>query len=287
MPFTNETLVKKHLADFQVGQVQVRDLHLVLSGVEPVQLPHTGLDAASVVVKANELAAPVLDILTLGSEWESFSHADVVPGSAVVANNSSLSTIYTENVDYTLDYVTGNIRRVTTGSIEDSQTIYVWYFYYHRYTPDIDYYLDVNAGTISRLLTGTIEDGQAVLVDYDAGLGTLSEDVINQAISEADHSILQQMDHRFQNSADPALITAETYWAVAILCRVRAGSALANAGTRSTAVSAAAKAWLDLADRYQDSATRLLLPFRALSEALRPPHKISGNNPHSPYPGRG
>jgi hypothetical protein len=275
MPFTDKELVKKHLVDFRVGQAEVQGFPMVLSGSDPVQLPHSGLVPSSVVVKANECSAPVAESITIGDDWIDLEHADLVPGSVVIANNTSLSTIYTENIDFTVDAIDGRIKRISAGSISFGQAAAVWYFHYHRYTAGSDYAVDAATGQVRRLSNGAIEDGQTVLVDYIAEFGTVTEDAIDQAIGEAGQAILQVIDAQFHDSTDPGLIAAETYWAVALLCRVRAAAELSGSSLKTSATAPTAKTWMDLAGHYYRLAEERLRPFRAAVPSMRCPTFVS------------
>jgi len=271
MPFTDRELVKKHLVDFRVGQAEVKGFRAVLSGTDSLQLPHSGLVESSVVVKAIESSSPELETRTLADDWVSLAHTDVVSGSVVMANDTSLGTVYVENVDFTVDYDNGQLRRIDAGKITSGQTIAVWYFYYRRYTAGVDYTVDATNGRIDRLNDGAIEDGQAVLIDYTAGFGALTDEAIDQAIAEADQAIVQAIDSRYHDSIDPGLVVAETQWAVSLLCRVRAAAELSGPSLKTTAAASAAKAWMELAEQYYQSAARSLKRFCRLVPAMRSP----------------
>lgn len=271
MPYTQREQVKKHLLDYQVGQTEITGLSLVLAGTTTVQLPHAALIESSVVVKARESSTPVSDERTVADEWVALTHSDIITDSVVVADNTSLSTIYIENVDYTVDSVGGRIRRIAGGAIAVGQTVVVWYFFYRRYLAGADYLLNATTGHLQRLADGEIEDGQSVLVDYIAGFGTITDEAIDQAIIEADQAILQVIAADYRNSTDPGLVAAETHWAVANLCRMRAATELSGPTLKTTAAAAAARAWLDLAEQYALSAQGLLVPFRSAHPARRFP----------------
>ena len=275
MPYTERELVKKHLVDFRVGQAEIKGFSLALFGVDPVQLPHSGLVESSVVVKANESSSPASGMLTLIDDWVSLGHTDIVVGSVVVADNTAPSTIYTENVDYTVDYDGGRLRRIAGGNIDSDQSVVAWYFLYRHYTAGIDYAVDTTVGQLRRLADGEIEDGQTVLVDYTAGFGAITEETIDQAIDEADQAILHAVDTRYHDATDPGLVAAETHWAVAILCHVRAAGELSGPAQKTTAAASSARAWLDLAEQYYGSAQRLLGPFRRAVSARRFPAFVS------------
>lgn len=261
MPFSDRELVKKHLVDFRVGEAQITNMSVVLSGTAPVQLPHAGLVASSVVVKARESSSPTLEHKTLAADWVSLAYSDLAAGSAVVANNTSLGTLYVENIDFTVDYSGGRLKRVTSGSITTGQTVAVWYFFYHHYAAAGDYSVDTAAGQVRRLPSGAIEDGQSVLIDYIAGFGAVTEEAIDQAIAESDEAILQVIDADAAETGEPGLVAAETHWAVSILCRVRAAAELSGPQQKTSAAAASAKAWLELAEAYARSALGHLQPF--------------------------
>lgn len=271
MPFTDRELIKKHLVDFRVGEAKVTNLSVVLAGTGPVQLPHAGLVESSVVVKARESSTPVLEPKALGDEWVALAHSDLVYSSVVVANNTSLGTLYVENIDFTVDYQGGRLKRIASGAISSGQTVAVWYFYYRRYAAGTDYTVNAAAGQVRRSANGAIEDGQAVLIDYTAGFGAVTEDAIDQAITEADQAILQMISPEDSEAADPGLVVAETYWAVSILCRVRAAAELSGPALKTSAAASSARTWLELGDQYQRMAISRLQPFCSAVPALQYP----------------
>jgi len=275
MPYTEREQVKKHLSDYRVGQTEITGLSLVLTGMDTVQLPHTGLVESSFVVKARESSTPVSEQKTINEDWVSLAHTDVIGGSVVVANNTSLGTVYVENADYTVDYLGGRLRKINGGDIAPGQPIVVWYFYYRHYQLDVDYVANAVTGQLYRLPNGAIEDGQTVLVDYTAGFGTVTDEAIDQAIAEADQAILQLISAAHHNSTDPGLVAAETHWAVANLCRMRAAAELSGSAAKTTAASAASRAWLDVAEQYFLSAQGLLEPFRRAYPARRFPQFVA------------
>ena len=100
---------------------------------------------------------------------------NIIPDSVVVASDSSLGTIYTENLDYHVDHVGGKIARVATGMIASGASVAVWYYAYRVYTEGVDYTVNYERGTIRRAPAGAIEDGQSVFVDYQTLTGGFDE----------------------------------------------------------------------------------------------------------------
>ena len=67
----------------------------------------------------------------LNEDYTLLAHAPVVRGSVKVtsAANFTSSTTYTEGTDYEVVYPTGEIRRLSSGSITSGQKVYVSYQY--------------------------------------------------------------------------------------------------------------------------------------------------------------
>jgi hypothetical protein len=263
MPFTSPELVRAHLSDLRLGEMAIAGAALTLSGTQPVALPHGGLTPQSTVVKADLSAGPTRESHTLASDWVTVSHAQLVPGSVLVASDGSLSAVYVENVDYIVDYGAGRVRRVPAGAITNGQTVEIWYRYYHIYAAGDDYIVDSVAGTLARKSSGTIADGQIVLLDYRVPLGTISESVIERAIAEAAEAVLAMIDSRYCDEPANSIIIGETHWAVAVVCRIRAAASLAETGGTSASSQAAAQIWLELAACYQQTGRDHLARFAA------------------------
>jgi hypothetical protein len=181
-----------------------------------------------------------------------------------------MNTIYQENVDYSVDYDNGIIKRVTTGSVPAGAAVTAWYLYYRIYQRDQDYKINYTTAQITREPSGAIEEGQWVLVDYSVEYGFLNDDVIANAITEAADKVAKYIDEQYGDSTDQTLVTAETYLAVAILCRIKAGEA-ASLSPRNSTAKALAESWSVLANSYQMEAYRLLNRFVRKIGYLRSP----------------
>jgi len=222
-------------------------------------------------VKAKEINEPVQFQASFGaSEQISLPNQELVYDSVVVADNSSMNTVYQENVDYTVDYDNGIVKRITTGSVPGGATVTAWYLYYCIYQRDLDYKINYTTAEITREPNGAIEEGQWVLVDYSVEYGFLNDDVIANAITEAADKVAKYIDEQYNDSTDQGLVTAETYLAVSILCRIKAGEAASRSPRNSTA-RALAESWTVLANSYQLEAYRLLNRFVRKIGYLRSP----------------
>jgi hypothetical protein len=277
MSFTNIDLVKKHIREQERGSANKKDAACQLTGENYYQLPHLMLQVGSEKVKAKEQNIPVQETVSFASSDSMLlSHQELIPDTVVVANDSSLGEIYAENVDYTIDYEKGKITRVSNGAISPAVAVVIWYFYYRVYVKDTDYQIDYSKGQIRRRSSGEIEDGQWVLVTYSAEYSLLSDEVMENAIKEANDQILQYIDSAYTNSTDQALVTAETHLAVSILANIKAMEAInqpVGAGS-SGQVHSLSLAWAKMSVVYRDLAYEMLKQFRKDPGGFCSPHAV-------------
>ncbi|MBI5869028.1 MAG: hypothetical protein HZB43_12210 [candidate division Zixibacteria bacterium] len=273
MPFTSPELVRAHLSDLRLGEITVDGIAITLSGTQAASLPHGGIALSSVSVKADRSAAPARESRSLSADWVALSHAQLVPGTALVASDGSLTVVYVENEDYIVDCVSGRLRRLAIGAIANGQPVEIWYRFFHVYTLGDDFTVDPTAGTVTRKSSGAIADGQTVLVDYRVPLGAVPDSVIERAVAEASESVLAMIDPRHAEEPVNAIIIGETHWAVAAVCRIRAAASLTESGAAVPAGRAAAQVWLELAANYdragREHLTRFAAPIAPLQSAKR------------------
>jgi len=274
MPYTSPKLVRAHLSGLRATDLPVSDVPIVLTGTEPVQLPHVGLVESSVVVKALQSSAPEMEEVSLSVEWVNLTYMNIVARSVVVASDSSLTTVYVENTDYIVDYVGGRIRRLPEGSILIGGTVSVFYDAYRIYIKGDDYTIDALNGLIQRNPAGAITDGQTVLVDYMVGLGTISDAVIENAIGEVDDAVVTMLDPVYQDQPTPGIVIGETHWVVAAVCRMQAAATLTESDALIVGAHNLARIWLDLADRYEQSGRERLSRFARSNTTPRAPKRI-------------
>jgi hypothetical protein len=265
MSFTNIDLVKRHIREHALGKANIENISCHLLGQTPFKLPHTDLLPNSEKVKGKEQSVPIQEQLSFSSsDVVSLSHQEVIEDTVVVAKDSSLGKIYVENIDYSIDYDNGTITRSPSGSIPQGSEVVVWYLYFRVYAKDTDYHIDYEKGQITRMVSGAIEDGQRVLADYTAEFGLLSDEVIANAIVEANDKILKVIDPSFVNSIDQSLVTAETYLTVSILCNIKALEVMTQTAPALNAASAARSlslAWANMSSVYRERAFDLLKGF--------------------------
>ena len=256
MSLTNVTYVRRHLGllNYSGGTVRNQLLRLVASAYS--SLPHKNVVADSEKVKGVENDTPFSESITFSNTTENLNHQNLVSDSVVCASDDSLTRIYQENSDYTIDYDNGTISRCSDGQIPSGASVVVWYLYYRIYQSVTDYLINTASGSIKRVSGGSIAEGQEVLVDYELGASDFTDDEIEQAITEAESEINHLIDDSFRESTDPALQTAATTLALAYLCRNAAGGAIVNETDDETST-----AWITLARSYEETARRLLKIF--------------------------
>ncbi len=261
MSFTNIDLVKKHIREHHLGATQIENVNCHLLGETPFQLPHINILLDSERVKGKEQNVPTQENISFSSSDTVFlSHQELIFDTVVVAKDSSLGEIYVENIDYSIDYDNGKITRIEDGSIPQGSEAVIWYLWFRIYTKDADYYIDYSKGQITSIASGVIEDGQGVLTDYTVEFGLLSDEVIKNAMVEANDKILKVIDPSYSNSTDQSLVTAETYLAVSILCNIKALEVMTqNPGSTAKSLSLA---WSNMSSVYRERAFDLLKKFR-------------------------
>jgi hypothetical protein len=223
-------------------------------------------------IKGKEQLEPTRENISFASaDVQSLSHSELIQDTVVAASDSSLGIIYVENVDYHVDYDSGEITRITGGSIPQGATVSVWYLYYRVYEKGVDYDLDYGRGRIRRKSSGAIESDQRILADYTAEYGALDDDAIVNAISEANSRIIDFIDSIHHDSNDKLLVTAETYLAVSIICGIRAMESISP--SRGKTESADAMSWTALAEMYKKEAYNILSKYAGPGNRMNSPSK--------------
>ncbi len=179
-----------------------------------------------------------------------------------VAEDTFITTIYIECVDYTIDYPNGKIRRDASGSISDGGTVYVWYQYYTVHTKNTDYTINEETGTIARIDGGGIANGSRVWVDYELDMGSVVDSLMEQAIVEAEDKILTRLSSDYTvGSTDQGLKTGATELALSIITREMAAEAMRI--YPSSKAAALSEQWRKLSIRFEQQAWKTLSMFLA------------------------
>jgi len=266
MPFTNAQLVHKHLIEHSAVGQTVENFPLKLAGTSPVKLPGAPVLAGSDKVKGKEDETPKQETVLLTLAGVLLTSADLIPESVACASDSSLGTVYVEQVDFAVDYPAGKIRRLVGGALTADATVVVWYVPFKIYARGTDYKIDYGKGEITRLATGIIEDGQTVYADFKLDPAFLGQEVIENAVAEAETQVVLLIDPAHLDSSDPGLSAGATYLAVSILAQVKSLESM-QAGSPSHQLS---RSWAIMSNFYRKRAQGLLAPFAKKPGCLKP-----------------
>jgi len=271
MAFTTKEIIKKHVLEHHIGSSLMVNEGIRLTGVDSCHLQNKPILAQSEAVKAKEQNEPIREDIDFSQgDTITLVNKQLVPDSVVVANNSSLGRIYVENIDYHIEYGAGTIRRLASGGIAPGASATVWYAPYRIYQRGVDYDIDYQDGTLRRRSSGAIEAGQWVVVDYTAEFGSIDDGAIENAISEADEQVMAFIDESYRNCTERALVAAETYLAIAIICRIKAMEMMSKA---TTADSSDARSWIAIAEMYRKESFNLMGRFAASVGAFKSPER--------------
>lgn len=262
MSWTDLATVRKHLQETSVAATVIENEEHTLTGTSEVQLEHKSITQNSEEVKTIDLVSPYdagAKILT-GTNWRTLEHDDLVPNSVVITADQALDTVYIEGTDYVVDYEQGKIKRVTGTSIPSEGTVYVWYFYFTVHVRDTDYEIGYDNGELNRIDGGSIADGSTVYVDYTTSAGTATDDLINEAITEAEDKILARLKDEYSSSStDQGLKTGATELALSIICNAKAMDMMLK--SPSDQADGAANQWRAMSLRYEEQAWETLDRF--------------------------
>jgi len=269
MSYTNVELLGHHLISAFPTADLVCDQALTLEGTDSRSFFGAAVDGSSLRVKSLRTAQPVRQMVTLGAAETTISSLPIVPGSVVVASDSSLGTVFVENLDYIVRYGDGLLVIKEGGALSAGMTVTVWHLPYTLYESGSDYVADVDRGEIRRSGGGAIADGETVYLDFAPRYDSFDQAVLESAVSEANGTVEREVDPERQFGADPALQAAATYRALAVVCRTAATRELSGGGSDYRTASV----WLELARDAAAQAEKYLAEFRApVSAPSHPAH---------------
>jgi hypothetical protein len=257
MSYTNVELVKQHLIEASPVMDRIHN-QVVTLGTDTVTFFNGAVEESSVIAKSLHQSVPTRTQVTLGSSWTSVDSVPIVDGSVVVASDSSLGTIYQEQVDYVFDCRAADMVVKNGGLLSIGQTVTIWYLPYHVHVSGTDFTVTAVSGRIRRLSGGNIAAGEQILLDYAPVVPNFGDELLSKAVLEANAMIEREVDPEGQFGADPLLETAATYRALEIVCRSSAARELA----RRQGEDRVALAWMKLAETFAARAHEVLRSFR-------------------------
>ncbi|MCP4582264.1 MAG: hypothetical protein GY839_11665 [candidate division Zixibacteria bacterium] len=269
MSFTTVEIVKKHLMENHIVVSQIDSEPAKISDNSIAQLRYPPVNNLSEKVKAKEQIKPDYQVIAFPpSNQVNLSKSQLIRDTVVVASDSSLGQIYKENLDYTVDFDSGVLTRISSGNLPAGVNVSVWYLPYRVYKKGVDYNIDYTKGELSRIGSGDIEAGQWLYVDYISEYAFIEDDTIVNAINEANEQVLNYIDTVYSSSSDRSLVVAETYLAIAVICRIKALWAVSS-GLKNFVSST----WSALANQYKRDAFMFLEKFTGSLSGFKSPAK--------------
>jgi len=256
--YTTVEQVRRHLTLPGIIADRVYDQKFVFSTDGYLSFCGNAIEDDSLLVKSIQSDELILSSINLTTTTVTLTAGPIVPGSVVVASDSSLGTVYLENEDYSIDYTRGALTVKTDGQMTIGQTVAVWLASFKLYEVGVDYQVNYQSGEIKRLSGGHIVIGETVYLDYTPVYKNFNEEILSQAVLEANGMVAGEVDPDGRFGADPVLGSAAACRALEIVCRTAAAGELAL----SNGDDKKALAWLKLADSYTERAETLLKSFR-------------------------
>ena len=267
MSYTNVELVRKYITFGDLPGGLQTNYPITFAGFEEVLLPGHSIIKDTVVVKAVGSVEPTYEAVTLGDSSLSLANDQLVPNSVAVASDTSLGTIYTENSDFAIDYTEGKIVRMDGGAIAGDSKVALWYQYYTQYNENSDFSISYQTGKITRLAGSAIQINQMVLVDYQLLQSYLNDEIIIEAVNQANAIVEGAIDTEQTFGADLVLQTAATYLAISLLCRIEAAGCLRYGGNGDKET----RWWLSLGESYRTDFEKLIKKFHPGASRLNHP----------------
>jgi hypothetical protein len=270
MSYTSEDQVKLYLQSSQAVSESILDQPVTLVDNVDTVFFDGSVEPDSVIVKSVQRQPVVRRSLELVSETVSLGVEQVARDSFLAAADSSLSEIYEEGADFTVDRASGIFRIKPGGALSVGNTVTVWYRACRLYEEGIDYTVDASRSSLRRTTSGDIGSGEQVLVDYSPVWLNPPEALVRRVVNDANSLVTQQVDPEGKFGNDLTLSAAATWLAVSLICRMSAIRSLAG-GQRAEQAS---RGWLQIADDYQRLSKELLISFQPPKPGMSQPVRI-------------
>jgi len=257
--WTSRATVQLHLAVYTSAPSAIVNERISLFGETPYNLSRGSI--SGIEVKSIETHVPSVQSITLtGTGQTALATGNIVEGSFLVASDDVLSIVYDEGRDYIVNYDSGLVERTADSNIVSGSTVKAVYLFFNVFTVALDYIVDLSGGVINRVSTGAIRPGQLLFIDFSTTETEVQDALIDQAILEAEDSILNRLSSDFSSaSTDQGLITGSTWLAISIICRSKAMDILLHYA--SDEVDGASSVWLKISETYEKSAFWILDKF--------------------------
>lgn len=257
MSYTSSERVRDHLVVEFGSADQVFSLPFIVRGNDNIVFFAGGVDPDSVRVKSVRQTKLSRSELTLLDEGNVVSLSGIQPGSVTLASDSSLGQLYTENVDFYIDYAAGKLFVKAGGALSAGMNVTIWQMPYSLYVEGVDYRIDSEKGELARYVSGGIADGELVWLDFTPRFSSFTDEIISAAVRDANGLIEREVDPAREFGADPVLVSVATYRALEIVCRAAAARELASQRGQDRI----ATSWMKLGDDYARLAERWIKSF--------------------------
>ena len=257
MSYTNVDLIRNHLEHIQPVTDQIIDQKYIFKSNEYSKFFSGSIQTDSVKVKSLQSIKQSKQTMTITASAQQINSTPIFPGSIICTSDSSLGTIYQENLDFVIDYSDSMFSIKSGGSLTIGMTIVLLYLPFFLYQENSDYRIDYDSGEIQKIESGDIQSGETLFLDYSPIYNNYTDDILNNAVIEANSIVEMMVDPNKQFGANPVLQTAATYRALEILCRSSAARELAGNSKNDRA----ALAWMKLADLYLLRSSDLIEAF--------------------------
>ncbi|PWB69064.1 hypothetical protein C3F09_10690 [candidate division GN15 bacterium] len=258
MSYTTVDRLRSYLAANYAVAERVEDLPVTPRDSQPVRFWGCAIEAGSLKAKSLQSLQPISQSITVAIDGNILTASPIARGSVVAASDSSLGTVYVENLDYIVDYVRSTMHCKDSGAISVGQTLVVWHVPMHVYSEGEDYSVDYETAGLRRSVGGTMASGETVYLDFVPVFAAYDESFLAVAVNEANSRVEREVDPDREFSADETLSAAATYLALEIVCH----SAAARELSSGRATDRVALAWLKLAEGYRARSSELLSAFR-------------------------
>jgi hypothetical protein len=257
MSYTTANQVQQYLAESTPRMQRVCNQRLTLQGDDYNVFFNGSVDDSDVVAKSIQSNSLTRLSCLLADGGCLLSALPLVAGSVVVASDSSLGRVFTENYDYIIDYPSGKILVKAGGSLAAGQTVCVWFKSYTLYQLGTDYQLRPDRGEIRRLSGGNIASGEEISLDYTPISNVYNETIVTNAVIMANGLVEREVDPDGAFGADPTLQAAATFRALEIICQTSAVRVLSRANGQDRNSGD----WIKLAEAFARRAEQLLRGF--------------------------
>jgi hypothetical protein len=258
MSYTNVEILREYIDSPFPVQSRVHDQTVVMRYGDEITFFGGTIDEDSLIVKGIRAGELTRRKMTFDAQSLSLSTEPIVPGSVLLASDSSLGAVYIDGSDYAVDLEAGTVTLKDGGELSVGQSVCAWYQTYHVYQLGVDYTVDGDSGSIRGTASGDIAEGETVYLDYRPVFSSYREEVLDLAVAQANGIIEKAVDPYGKFGADAALQAAATYRALEIVCRASAGRQLSGGRGDSSAV----KMWMTLGDYYAGRSDELISSFR-------------------------